>query len=227
MFDNQFGCRLRALELTPLLTWEVACCCWSAPWRTSPSSSTSYRGSSGTVWTWSSRGGSWWSSWRGRACPWCPPVGCSTPCRTASRGWRRGGLEFPAFWMWQSSAVYLWGNIHHRGLGDEEESKQGDEEPRRPVRASSSPCGASRKFTSWNAAWPSCWAQSCRSRLRLQCESKKTHKEFFNCILLYVWGDLVHLVDKQGSDNPKHQAGNQLHDDPVEPEVDGEHTGLW
>ena len=32
-------------------------------------------------------------------------------------------------------------------------------------------------------------------------------------------------MDKPGSDQTKHQAGNQLHDDAVEPQVDGEHAG--
>ena len=43
-------------------------------------------------------------------------------------------------------------------------------------------------------------------------------------ILLHVMGDLVHLMDKQGSDNAKDQAGNQFHDDTIEPEVDREHA---
>ena len=56
---------------------------------------------------------------------------------------------------------------------------------------------------------------------------RKPSKSFQALLATYtsfVGGDLVHLVDKQGSDNPKHQAGNQLHDDAVEPEVDGEHA---
>ena len=39
---------------------------------------------------------------------------------------------------------------------------------------------------------------------------------------LFVLWDLVHLVDKQSSDNPKHETRNQLHDNTVEPEVDRE-----
>ena len=52
-------------------------------------------------------------------------------------------------------------------------------------------------------------------------------------MIQYVLGHLVHLVDKQGSDNAKDQAGNQLHDDAIQPEVDREHAvrvepgGLW
>ena len=40
-------------------------------------------------------------------------------------------------------------------------------------------------------------------------------------------------MDKQDSDDAKHQAGNQLHYDAIKPEVDGEHAvlvkpdGLW
>ena len=33
-------------------------------------------------------------------------------------------------------------------------------------------------------------------------------------------------MDKEGGENSQNQAGNQLHDDAVEPEVDGEHA-VW
>ena len=36
---------------------------------------------------------------------------------------------------------------------------------------------------------------------------------------------LVHLEDKQGSDDTEHETGHQLHDHAVEPEVESEHAG--
>ena len=45
------------------------------------------------------------------------------------------------------------------------------------------------------------------------------------CFYLWRVKDLVQLQDKQGSDNAKHQTGDQLHDHAVKPEVESEHAG--
>ena len=154
-------------SFTPRWTWAGPSWCWSALWTTCPSCSTSCTGSPGTGWTWSSRGWSWSSSWSAQACPWCLPMGCSTPCRTSSHGWQRGGPGFPEN---RITIISRWLNQHHGCLSNEEEAKKSNEEPGGSVSTSRPPRRAASlsNSTGCAATWSSSWAKSCGPSLRLR-----------------------------------------------------------